>query len=167
MLPMRRGLSMARPMEKDARYRKGCPQRAGWHGPCFIYGVKASGDWTAVEAEWGRPVRFRTADCPRTDRKGGGPSRNRTGVQGFAVLCVTTPPSGRERCLSKAFRRWSTPPVRCKRIYVTCQGVRLSLRLPSLSATVPGLSTSGGSPSLARGNTPDKTSLHRKCIRQI
>ena len=25
---------------------------------------------------------------------GGGPSRNRTGVQGFAVLCVTTPPSG-------------------------------------------------------------------------
>lgn len=24
----------------------------------------------------------------------GGPSRNRTGVQGFAVLCVTTPPSG-------------------------------------------------------------------------
>src|SRR5207245_8051154 len=26
---------------------------------------------------------------------GGGPSRNRTGVQGFAVLCVTTPPSGR------------------------------------------------------------------------
>ena len=27
-------------------------------------------------------------------RKCGGPSRNRTGVQGFAVLCVTTPPSG-------------------------------------------------------------------------
>jgi hypothetical protein len=26
----------------------------------------------------------------------GGPSRNRTGVQGFAVLCVTTPPSGLE-----------------------------------------------------------------------
>ena len=26
--------------------------------------------------------------------KFGGPSRNRTGVQGFAVLCVTTPPSG-------------------------------------------------------------------------
>src|SRR5690349_17769706 len=26
----------------------------------------------------------------------GGPSRNRTGVQGFAVLCVTTPPSGPE-----------------------------------------------------------------------
>src|SRR6476646_5505579 len=26
--------------------------------------------------------------------EGGGPSRNRTGVQGFAVLCVTTPPSG-------------------------------------------------------------------------
>src|SRR6476619_1367013 len=25
----------------------------------------------------------------------GGPSRNRTGVQGFAVLRVTTPPSGR------------------------------------------------------------------------
>jgi hypothetical protein len=27
---------------------------------------------------------------------GGGPSRNRTGVQGFAVLCVTTPPPGPE-----------------------------------------------------------------------
>ena len=27
-------------------------------------------------------------------RRIGGPSRNRTGVQGFAVLCVTTPPSG-------------------------------------------------------------------------
>lgn len=26
--------------------------------------------------------------------KGGGPSRNRTGVYGFAVRCVTTPPSG-------------------------------------------------------------------------
>jgi hypothetical protein len=33
---------------------------------------------------------------------GGGPSRNRTGVQGFAVLCVTTPPSGRR---SGAFRQ--------------------------------------------------------------
>ena len=30
------------------------------------------------------------------ERGAGGPSRNRTGVQGFAVLCVTTPPSGLE-----------------------------------------------------------------------
>ena len=29
-----------------------------------------------------------------TDNMSGGPSRNRTGVRGFAVLCVTTPPSG-------------------------------------------------------------------------
>ena len=28
------------------------------------------------------------------DNMSGGPSRNRTGVRGFAVLCVTTPPSG-------------------------------------------------------------------------
>src|SRR5437763_791463 len=36
--------------------------------------------------------------------EGGGPSRNRTGVQGFAVLCVTTPPSGRGegRALARA-----------------------------------------------------------------
>ena len=30
----------------------------------------------------------------RSGVRGGGPSRNRTGVRGFAVLCVTTPPSG-------------------------------------------------------------------------
>jgi hypothetical protein len=35
------------------------------------------------------------ADMQQYLGKGGGPSRNRTGVQGFAVLCVTTPPSGR------------------------------------------------------------------------
>ncbi len=28
------------------------------------------------------------------DGNNGGPSRNRTGVNGFAVRCVTTPPSG-------------------------------------------------------------------------
>ncbi len=33
---------------------------------------------------------------PIVRRAVGGPSRNRTGVQGFAVLCVTTPPSGLE-----------------------------------------------------------------------
>ena len=33
---------------------------------------------------------------PKMMNVSGGPSRNRTGVQGFAVLCVTTPPSGRE-----------------------------------------------------------------------
>jgi hypothetical protein len=32
----------------------------------------------------------------KSQNVGGGPSRNRTGVQGFAVLCVTTPPSGRK-----------------------------------------------------------------------
>ena len=36
--------------------------------------------------------------------KNGGPSRNRTGVQGFAVLCVTTPPSGRGE--TRALARW-------------------------------------------------------------
>src|SRR5690242_14735720 len=44
-----------------------------------------------------RAVRCRTnAVRKRTVARGvrGGPSRNRTGVQGFAVLCVTTPPSG-------------------------------------------------------------------------
>src|SRR5882757_5442715 len=29
----------------------------------------------------------------------GGHARNRTGVQGFAVLCVTTPPRGRSKCV--------------------------------------------------------------------
>src|SRR5437868_7728716 len=33
---------------------------------------------------------------PKMMNVSGGPSRNRTGVQGFAVLCVTTPPSGRK-----------------------------------------------------------------------
>ena len=48
-----------------------------------------------------RRVRFRTSAVRRWTPSGliyvmsGGPSRNRTGVQGFAVLCVTTPPSGR------------------------------------------------------------------------
>ena len=28
-------------------------------------------------------------------KRGGGHARNRTGIEGFAVLCVTTPPSGR------------------------------------------------------------------------
>jgi hypothetical protein len=40
--------------------------------------------------------------------KGGGPSRNRTGVQGFAVLCVTTPPSGPE---VEPRRRQHTTPL--------------------------------------------------------
>jgi hypothetical protein len=39
--------------------------------------------------------------------EGGGPSRNRTGVQGFAVLCVTTPPSGRKR--AEALMRETLP----------------------------------------------------------
>src|SRR5688572_9720914 len=49
----------------------------------------------APEAQQHATVHFRTSLCPATDRRDGGPSRNRTGVQGFAVLCVTTPPSGR------------------------------------------------------------------------
>ena len=32
------------------------------------------------------------------EKLGGGPSRNRTGVRGFAVRYVTTPPSGLTRC---------------------------------------------------------------------
>src|SRR5215217_2937909 len=40
----------------------------------------------------------------------GGPSRNRTGVQGFAVLCVTTPPSGLAGpAFGGSSRRLSTP----------------------------------------------------------
>ena len=31
---------------------------------------------------------------------GGGPSRNRTGVHGFAIRCVTTPPSGLRRSIA-------------------------------------------------------------------
>src|SRR5438270_12273318 len=40
----------------------------------------------------------------KSSKWSGGPSRNRTGVQGFAVLCVTTPPSGRGegRALARA-----------------------------------------------------------------
>jgi hypothetical protein len=45
----------------------------------------------------------------------GGPSRNRTGVQGFAVLCVTTPPSGRERALISVFARLSNHLARSVR----------------------------------------------------
>jgi hypothetical protein len=33
-------------------------------------------------------------DVGESDSKIGGPTRNRTGVRGFAVLYVTTPPSG-------------------------------------------------------------------------
>ena len=40
----------------------------------------------------------------------GGPSRNRTGVQGFAVLCVTTPPSGRKE--RPVLWREGPPPVK-------------------------------------------------------
>src|SRR6185369_1767321 len=45
-----------------------------------------------------------TSDHPGLIFEGsGGPSRNRTGVQGFAVLCVTTPPSG---LAGQAFGGW-------------------------------------------------------------
>src|SRR5690606_5671076 len=40
----------------------------------------------------GTPANIGSALVAREES--GGPSRNRTGVQGFAVLCVTTPPSG-------------------------------------------------------------------------
>src|SRR5690606_27273836 len=40
----------------------------------------------------GRPVQARGRSGK--EEGSGGPSRKRTGVQGFAVLCVTTPPSG-------------------------------------------------------------------------
>jgi hypothetical protein len=36
----------------------------------------------------------------------GGLARNRTGIEGFAVLCVTTPPRGRSSNFAFA---WSTP----------------------------------------------------------
>ena len=54
--------------------------------------------------------------------KSGGPSRNRTGVQGFAVLCVTTPPSGLETitCVNSMPScgeggRLATWPIQCNR----------------------------------------------------
>ena len=34
----------------------------------------------------------------------GGEYRNRTGVHGFAIRCVTTPPTRRSRCLLRAGR---------------------------------------------------------------
>jgi hypothetical protein len=47
----------------------------------------------------------------RACKVSGGPSRNRTGVQGFAVLCVTTPPSGRERFRLCRERRAAVNPA--------------------------------------------------------
>src|SRR5690606_25554115 len=45
-----------------------------------------------------------------SDRKeGGGPSRNRTGVNGFAVRCVTTPPSGPKNPLTGRRARSPAP----------------------------------------------------------
>ena len=44
----------------------------------------------------------------QTWKVSGGPSRNRTGVQGFAVLCVTTPPSGRGVAMSPTSRPGSS-----------------------------------------------------------
>src|SRR5687767_6499494 len=68
-------------------------------------------------------------------REIGGPSRNRTGVQGFAVLCVTTPPSG------LAEPAFGGSPV------------RLSTDLH------PQLSTNGGVSSLADGMSADNAAL--------
>jgi hypothetical protein len=48
---------------------------------------------------------FRPRDWSGILREHGGASRNRTGVQGFAVLCVTTPPS-------RHARRAKDPPRR-------------------------------------------------------
>ena len=49
-------------------------------------------------------------------RKAGGLARNRTGVRGFAVRCVTTPPRGRSRLRYQrdrgATRAPEAPPVR-------------------------------------------------------
>jgi hypothetical protein len=53
-------------------------------------------------------------------KRGGGPGRNRTGIQGFAVLCITTLPPDRrrnsatklQRPASLRLRRSSSRPVR-------------------------------------------------------
>ena len=54
-------------------------------------------DLSATNASETRRFLLRKSARDRSPRMYGGPSRNRTGVQGFAVLCVTTPPSGPDR----------------------------------------------------------------------
>ncbi len=97
--------------------------------------------------------------CGQVD---GGPSRNRTGVRGFAVLYVTTPPSGRgegrisagQRSLSTAslstnggVPRGRLRPTGALRAWLGCLGrIRASGR---------------------RRPVPFQTCLHLRCIRDI
>jgi hypothetical protein len=57
-------------------------------------GSERRGRWRAAIARLGNQCD--AAALRQRCSRSGGPSRNRTGVQGFAVLCVTTPPSGRK-----------------------------------------------------------------------
>ena len=58
-----------------------------------------------------RHFQAHSAQRLKTWNVGGGPSRNRTGVQGFAVLCVTTPPSGRGLAMSSTSPFGSSGPI--------------------------------------------------------
>ena len=60
------------------------------------------------------PAGRRSSDVLR----GGGHARNRTGVRGFAVRCVTTPPRGQVRGCSSPVTRWR----------LACASIRLCKR---------------------------------------
>ena len=76
------------------------PLPVNWHGCCVVEGMymAASPGWQFKAIEFA--VRIRTPMSGTGQAwgekagRGGGPSRNRTGVHGFAIRCVTTPPSG-------------------------------------------------------------------------
>ena len=89
--------------------------RVDWHESCDTNAMllATSLRWQFKLIEYA--VRIRTAlsgigqDPRGIARKVGGPSRNRTGVHGFAVRCVTTPPSGpAEEAFGGSPRRLST-----------------------------------------------------------
>jgi hypothetical protein len=113
------------------------------------------------------PVSTEQNQRPNSGIVGGGPSRNRTGVQGFAVLCVTTPPSGRERSLSPAFPRWSTPQLARKRLGWIAKGLHYLCGGQAYLPQCAQFRRAGARLAWRGGNRPIRRALHRKCIRQI
>ena len=105
------GIAGAGAVDVPARARVGIdgrPRDVGGGRRGFV----GHGALLAPSTTWRRP-RSRhkagnTASRAVLRRGDGGPSRNRTGVQGFAVLCVTTPPSGRSGACADFFTRRST-----------------------------------------------------------
>jgi hypothetical protein len=64
---------------------------SAWHSACDLPGMTpATQQFNASHC----PVPHSDVHLRTVAGKRGGPSRNRTGVHGFAVRCVTTPPSG-------------------------------------------------------------------------